>query len=389
MKTLVSKVSVIGGGGHIGLPLSCYIASKNHHVNIIDTNLVTINNLKKDILPFKEVLLKDYWSKVKKSIKYIGPKIEEINNSDFIVITLGTSSSKKDTESFDNIMLNVISNAKIGSKILLRSTLTVKSIDNILNNEIFKKKKLRIAYCPERIAEGISLKELPKIPQIIGVNSHDDFKIYSEFFNSLNIKSLETNIKNSIFIKLFTNTYRYAEFSTVNEFYNIALKNSIDFDEIINLATLDYPRLLNIPSKGFVDGPCLIKDTETFINEYDPGSTFLKSLQVSNNNFLLNTLKQCKAVFTDNKLIQLGLSFKPNSDDIRSSISLQLNKLLKENNFEVYAVDDNLNSDDVGFKIYKFDEISTLTDNLLVTTYHDEYKNYDFSDKKVLVIGNK
>jgi UDP-N-acetyl-D-mannosaminuronic acid dehydrogenase len=334
-------------------------------------------------------LLKDYWSKVKKSIKYIGPKIEEINNSDFIVITLGTSSSKKDTESFDNIMLNVISNAKIGSKILLRSTLTVKSIDNILNNEIFKKKKLRIAYCPERIAEGISLKELPKIPQIIGVNSHDDFKIYSEFFNSLNIKSLETNIKNSIFIKLFTNTYRYAEFSTVNEFYNIALKNSIDFDEIINLATLDYPRLLNIPSKGFVDGPCLIKDTETFINEYDPGSTFLKSLQVSNNNFLLNTLKQCKAVFTDNKLIQLGLSFKPNSDDIRSSISLQLNKLLKENNFEVYAVDDNLNSDDVGFKIYKFDEISTLTDNLLVTTYHDEYKNYDFSDKKVLVIGNK
>jgi len=389
MKTLVSKVSVIGGCGHIGLPLSCYIASKNHHVNIIDTNLVTINNLKKDILPFKEVLLKDYWSKVKKSIKYIGPKIEEINNSDFIVITLGTSSSKKDMESFDNIMLNVISNAKIGSKILLRSTLTVKSIDNILNNEIFKKKNLRIAYCPERIAEGISLKELPKIPQIIGVNSHDDFKIYSEFFNSLNIKSLETNIKNSIFIKLFTNTYRYAEFSTVNEFYNIALKNSIDFDEIINLATLDYPRLLNIPSKGFVDGPCLIKDTETFINEYDPGSTFLKSLQVSNNNFLLNTLKQCKAVFTDNKLIQLGLSFKPNSDDIRSSISLQLNKLLKENNFEVYAVDDNLNSDDVGFKIYKFDEISTLTDNLLVTTYHDEYKNYDFSDKKVLVIGNK
>jgi UDP-glucose 6-dehydrogenase len=166
------------------------------------------------------------------------------------------------------------------------------------------------------------------------------------------------------------------------------LKNSIDFDEIINLATLDYPRLLNIPSRGFVGGPCLIKDTETFISEYDPGSNFLKSLQISNNNFLLNALKQCKAVFRDKKLIQLGLSFKPNSDDIRSSISLQLNKLLKENGFEVFAVDDNLNSDDVGFNIYKFNEISTLTDNLLVTTYHDEYKNYDFSNKKVLVIGN-
>ena len=39
-------------------------------------------------------------------------------------------------------------------------------------------------------------------------------------------------------------------------------------------------------------------------------------------------------------------------------------------------------------KNHKFNEISTLTDNLLVTTYHDEYKNYDFSNKKVLVIGN-
>ncbi|MDB4247466.1 nucleotide sugar dehydrogenase [Acidimicrobiia bacterium] len=389
MRNGLKKVSVIGGAGHIGLPLSCYIASKDHQVSIIDTNLDTINKLKEGILPFNEFGLEEYWSKTKNLIKYIGPDIEAINTSDFIIITLGTSSKKSDVKLFDDVLINIIMNAKIGAKILLRSTVGAESIDSIVNNKIFNKKKMYLAYCPERIAEGFSLLELSQIPQIIGVNTHDEYIIYSEFFNSLNISSLKTTIKNAIFVKLFTNTYRYAEFSTVNEFYNIALKNSIDFDEIINIATLDYPRLSNMPSKGFVGGPCLIKDTETFITEYDPGSTFLKSLQISNQNFLLNTLNQCKSVFTGNKLIQFGLSFKPNSDDIRSSISLQLNKLLKENNFEVYAVDDNLKSDDVGFKIYKFNEISTLTNNILVTTYHDEFKNYDFSDKKVLIIGNK
>ena len=53
---------------------------------------------------------------------------------------------------------------------------------------------------------------------------------------------------------MFTNTYRYAEFSTVNNFYNIAVKNEINYDEIIELASLNYPRLQNMPSKGFV-GP--------------------------------------------------------------------------------------------------------------------------------------
>ena len=89
-----------------------------------------------------------------------------------------------------------------------------------------------------------------------------------------------------MFLKLFTNSYRYSQFTLINEFSNIAEENQLDFEKIIDLATLDYPRLKNIPSKGFVGGPCLIKDTETFRIEYSEDSQFLNSLRKINTTFM-------------------------------------------------------------------------------------------------------
>ena len=382
-----SIVSVVGGAGHIGLPLSCYIASKGHKVTIVDTNEDVLKNLKNNILPFSEVNLEEFWKLAKNNNIELSSKTQSIENSDFIVITLGSSSEIEDVKNFESLINDVLENARPESKIILRSTINIETIETIETNELFIEKDLKLAYCPERIAEGMSLEELPTMPQIIGVKNDEDFQIFHNFFDSINISSKKTTFKNAVFLKLFTNTYRYAEFSLVNEFYNIAKEQLIDFNDIVSLAKDNYPRLKNLPSKGFVGGPCLIKDTKTFIKEYDENNQLLTSIQNVNDKFFENIFNECLEMFENKTLIQLGISFKPNSDDLRSSLSLRFYYYLIENGFKVYPVDKFVKSEDI--KFYEFEEVEGLTNNILIATYHDYFKKLNLSNKKVVTVGNK
>ena len=387
MKVPNIDVSVVGGAGHIGLPLSCYIASKGHKVTIVDINEDILDNLRNDNLPFDEVNLEKYWKLAKNNNIKLSSKTQSINNSDFIVITLGSSSEIEDIKIFDSLINDVLQNARPESKIILRSTINIETIETIETNELFIEKDLKLAYCPERIAEGMSLEELPTMPQIIGVKNDEDFQIFHNFFDSINISSKKTTFRNAVFLKLFTNTYRYAEFSLVNEFYNIAKEQLIDFDDIVSLAKDNYPRLKNLPSKGFVGGPCLIKDTKTFIKEYDESNSLLSSIQNVNDKFFENIFNECLEMFENKTVIQLGLSFKPNSDDLRSSLSLRFYFYLIENGFKVYPVDKFVKSEEI--KFYEFGEVEDLTNNILIATYHDYFKKLNLSNKKVVTVGNK
>ena len=383
------KVSVVGGAGHIGLPLSLFISSFGHDVTIIDTNQKVLEGLKGGNLPFYEDGLDKYLKKAQKNNIKLSNNNQDLSKSDFVIITLGSSSEAKDIDLFKKVMDDVIKNIKQESNIILRSTIDIDSIEEIRSNPEFIEKNINLAYCPERIAEGMSLIELPQIPQIIGISDDNNFLIFQNFFNTLNIESIKTTYQNAVFIKLFTNTYRYSEFSIVNEFFNIAQKNSIDFDEIIKIAKKDYPRLKNMPSKGFVGGPCLIKDSKTFYENYAKDNILLSAIQNINTDFFKSILDTCNKLFEEKIVIQLGITFKPNSDDLRSSLSYEFNNYLRENGFKVYVVDKYVNQEDTDIEIFKYEDVKDKTKNLLISTYHDYFKNLDLNNKKVVVVGYK
>ena len=383
------KVSVVGGAGHIGLPLSLFISSFGHDVTIIDTNQKVLEGLKGGSLPFYEEGLDKYLKKAQKNNIKLSNNNQDLSKSDFVIITLGSSSEAKDIDLFKKVMDDVIKNIKKESNIILRSTIDIGSIEEIRSNPEFIEKNINLAYCPERIAEGMSLIELPQIPQIIGISDDNNFLIFQNFFNTLNIESIKTTYQNAVFIKLFTNTYRYSEFSIVNEFFNIAQKNLIDFDEIIKIAKKDYPRLKNMPSKGFVGGPCLIKDSKTFYENYAKDNILLSAIQNINTDFFKSILDTCNKLFEEKIVIQLGITFKPNSDDLRSSLSYEFNNYLRENGFKVYVVDEYVNQEDTDIEIFKYEDVKDKTENLLISTYHDYFKNLDLNNKKVVVVGYK
>ena len=383
------KIAVVGGAGHIGLPFSCLLQNNGFLVTIIDTNEDSLSKIKNKKPPFLEEGLEENIKEALESGLNLSSDINDVEEQDFVIVTLGTSSNKEDVDNFNFIVNSIIKKASINTKIILRSTIAINTCKGILSNELFIEKKLKLAYCPERIAEGKSFQEILLIPQIIGTNNGEDYKDFNELFKNLGVEILNTNFENSEFVKLFSNTYRFTEFSLINEFYNIAKENQINFEEIINLATKNYPRLENIPSIGLVGGPCLPKDTETFLNSYSQNNEVIRAFQKSHIKLIENIIDNCINLFTNKIIIQLGITFKPESDDIRDSQSLVINNLLKDKGFKVYVIDPYVEKTQLDFEIFKYKEVEDLTDNILITTNHKVFESYNLKEKKVYKIGYK
>ena len=118
-----------------------------------------------------------------------------------------------------------------------------------------------MSYCPERIAQGQSLKELPHISQIVsGINNKAKLES-GKIFKKVCKKIINAEIAEAELIKLFSNAYRYINFSISNQFYMMCQNQGLNFNKVRNLMRDNYERNANIPKAGFTAGPCLMKDT--------------------------------------------------------------------------------------------------------------------------------
>ena len=98
---------MVGGAGHIGLPLSVFLSSFGHDVTIIDTNQNVLEGLQKNILPFRENGLEEYWDKAGKDKIKLSNNNKDISESDFIVGTLSTSSEINDISLFRDVLKGI------------------------------------------------------------------------------------------------------------------------------------------------------------------------------------------------------------------------------------------------------------------------------------------
>jgi len=231
------KIGIIGGAGHIGLPMSLLLAKK-HKVTIIDpsTNIIKI---KKGISPFFEVGM-DKLLKNKLILNNINFKKNiKINKEKFdvIIITLGTPIDEWNNPVVQDLidMADESSNnLKKNGILILRSTV-VPGLSKKLYKKLYKK-KINLLYCPERIVQGYALKELPKIPQIIGSNDNKinkllDNNIKKIFFFTK--KFIYTKYEEAELIKLFNNFWRYGTFALSNQMYLIAKHFNLSYDKIL------------------------------------------------------------------------------------------------------------------------------------------------------------
>lgn len=376
---LKSKISIVGGLGHVGLPLAFSLAQKKYDVVSIDIDKKKIEQIKKKKLPFKEKgLLKLIKAQKKLKIMFTDD-YNYIKKSDVIFITLGTPIDEYFNPNFANFFNNfekIIPFLKNGQTIILRSTVfpgTTRKIDNILKQ---KKLKIGLAFCPERISQGNGIKELVKLPQIISASDNKTFKICSKIFNSLSGNIIKTNYEEAEVTKLFCNTWRYLKFAIANQFYTICKDKNLSFNKIRDAMIYKYDRAKDFPKSGFAAGPCLLKDTMQLSSYSRQLFTFGHSAMLVNETlpeFLISDLKKTHKI-QNLKVGVLGMAFKPNNDDIRDSLAFKLKKKLEYEGCEVYCSD-----------VYMKDKYLISIDKMLQTCKiifigcpHDEYKEIKF-----------
>jgi len=378
-------VSIIGGAGHVGLPLGLALSSKGHDVLLIDKNQKNMNKINNGIMPFVEDGCEKLLKKmIRKKKIFATDQLDKVKKCKYIIVCIGTPINNKfkpDLKKFFNFFYNIKKYLNKNHVIIIRSSIYPGVSNKIFN--IIKNRCKNLSYCPERIAQGKSLVELPKLSQIISGKNIKARIESGKIFKKVCKKIIYTNIIEAELIKLFSNAYRYINFSIANQFYLICKNQGLDFFKIRNLMKDNYKRNLNIPMAGFTAGPCLLKDTmqlSSFYNHKFPLFRSAMSINESLPQFIINELK---GEYNLKKKVVgiLGLSFKAENDDIRDSLSIKLLKHLKSKKIktlqsdEYYKDKQNINKN----------ILIKRSDIIIIGTPHKAYKKLKIGSNKILI----
>lgn len=377
-------ICVVGGCGHVGLPLAILFADKGFDVCIYDIDKEALETVNDGKMPFLEEGAEELLKTVIGSSLFTTNDPKVISISKFIVIVIGTPVDEHLNPKFTlmkDFFSNLLPYFKDGQIIILRSTVFPGTTGRI--NELFKNSGLKVyvTYCPERIAQGKAMRELMEMPQIISGFDDNAIEEVANLFKTLTQNIIILNPMEAELAKLFTNTWRYIQFATANQFYTIATNYGLDFYKIYDAMKCKYPRAKDFPPAGFAAGPCLLKDTMQ-VAAFNNNTFFLGHAAMLINeglpNFIVQKLKE-KYSLKDKRVGILGMAFKANSDDKRESLSYKLKKILEIEARKVLCSDVYIH--EKGF--VSAHELIRNSDIIILGAPHKEYKDLVINENLV------
>ena len=378
-----NKITVIGGAGHIGLPLSIVFANKGFDVAVLDKNKSAMEIAKKGIMPFREKDgVKNLKKALKKKIKFYSEPSSFISDST-VVITVGTPVDNflnPDMRQIKECIDSLIPYLKKGQLIILRSTVYPGTSD-WLYKYLFKKKKCDIAFCHERVIQGYTFDEIEKLPQIIAASSKTALKRATLIFKKISKKIVYCSLKEAEFSKLFSNSFRYAQFAIANEFYMLADKAGLEFNKIRKITKDGYPRAESLPSAGFAAGPCLLKDTMQLLSFSRNNFSIGNSSMLVNEGLVLYLIDKLETKYNlkSKNVGLLGMAFKAECDDTRSSLSYKMKKILSAKVNKIYCTDPFVKTDK---NLSSLDKTINNSNILIICVPHKKYKNLNLKNKE-------
>jgi UDP-N-acetyl-D-mannosaminuronic acid dehydrogenase len=386
MQNTIYDVCIVGGLGHVGLPLGISLANAGEKVVLYDINEKARSIVSQGKMPFIEAGAEELLKKVLNKKLFVSSDKKVISESYFVVIVIGTPVDEHLNPRFTifrNLFDEIMEMTGNDQHIILRSTVfpgTTEKIKTVIES---KGKITRVSYCPERIAQGKAIEELRSLPQIVATFDEASRAEATKLFSLLTREILYLSPFEAELAKLFTNVWRYIEFSISNQFYQIATQHGVDFYKIYNAITYQYPRAKGFPPAGFAAGPCLFKDTMQ-LAAFSNNSFFLGHAAMLINeglpNFIVQRLKE-KYPLKDKIVGILGMAFKANNDDKRESLSYKLKKILEIEAKKVLCSDVYINEEEV----ISPGEVINQSDVIIMGTPHKEYADLVIEKSKILV----
>jgi UDP-N-acetyl-D-mannosaminuronic acid dehydrogenase len=344
MKSTFENVVVVGGCGHVGLPLGIVLAESGLNVRLLDVDKTKIEIVNRGEMPFAEEGSESVLRQVVGAHLTATEDDQCLETADAVITVIGTPVDEHLNPTVKAIYQNIdrlLVCMKPDSLLVLRSTVYPGVTKLIYDRIQATSCRIHLAFCPERIAEGHAVRELRELPQIVSAFDPDAMYLAKVLFSRITQKLIELQPLEAELAKLFTNSWRYLNFAVSNQFYMLAQNYGLDFYRIRDAVTCDYPRMRSFAAAGFAAGPCLLKDT-------------LQLAAFANNNFFLGHAAMLVNERMPNHIVQraqsainlsectaaiLGMAFKADSDDKRESLSYKLKHLLEVEAQEVLCSD--------------------------------------------------
>jgi len=399
------NIAIIGTG-YVGLVTGACLAELGNTVICVDNNHKKIADLKRCVIPIYEPGLEELVEiNVKKKKLLFTTSIKEaVNNSEVIFIAVGTPSldnGEADLTGVENVARNIALHLNGYRLIVEKSTVPVETgiwVKHTISTYVKHNIKFDIASNPEFLREGQAINDFMHPDRIvIGVESKKARDILVSLYKPLNSPLVITDIKSAELIKHASNSYLATKISFINAISRICEKVGADIVEVAEGMGLDKrigPGFLNA-GIGY-GGSCFPKDVDAFINISEKlGCDFdlLKAVREVNQQqkvFFLNKIKDLLWIIKDKTIGILGLSFKPNTDDIRNAPSIDIIQSLQSEGAKIKIYDPSAmeKSGELLGKV-KFCkdpyEACRGSDCLLIITEWDEFKELDFPKIKKLL----
>jgi UDP-N-acetyl-D-mannosaminuronic acid dehydrogenase len=299
-----------------------------------------------------------------------------VSRADVVIVVIGTPVDEHlnpDTQAVPDAVASLVPYLRDEQTLILRSTV-FPGVTRLVEERLASAgKQTAVAFCPERIAEGKAFVELYSLPQIVSGRTPRAVTVATEVFGLLTNSIIETSPEEAELAKLFTNTWRYIKFAAANQFYMIANEHGIDFERVRHAITFDYPRAADMPGAGFAAGPCLFKDTMQ-LAAFNNNNFFLGHASMMVNEglpmYLVDRMER-RFDLKQMKVGILGMAFKAESDDIRSSLSYKLRRILRYKAADVLCTDPYVTVDP---NLSDLDTVLREADVLVVGTPHPAYR---------------
>jgi len=385
-----NDVVVVGGCGHVGLPLAIVLASRSLKVASYDLNEKVVAMVNGGQMPFNEPGADEMLKKVLENGKFSATSEKSVvATAEHVVVVIGTPIDEHmnpDPEVVPNAVAQLLTVLKDGQHLVLRSTV-YPGVTRLVE-EVVKKsnKKIDVSFCPERIAEGKAIDELSSLPQIVSARNEVALDRAKKLFANLTSNIVEVSPEEAELAKLFTNTWRYIKFAAANQLYTIANDFGVDFERVRQAIVHDYPRANDMPGAGFAAGPCLFKDTMQLAAFNNNNFTLGHSSMLINEGLPLYLVSRVEAKYDLSKLTVgiLGMAFKAESDDTRSSLAYKLKRILKFKAGSVVCADSLVSEDQ---SLISETDLIDRADLIIIGAPHKRYASLKIT-KTVVDIWN-
>ena len=388
------KICVIGLG-YIGLPTAALLANRGYEVHGVDVIQSTVDIINCGEIHIVEPELDTFVKAAVNSGKLKASLIPDI--ADVFIIAVPTPFHEGYVPNIDYVVSATKAIApyvKQGDIVILESTSPVGTTDlveNTLKEEGVDTSKLFIAYCPERVLPGHIMRELVENDRIVGGTTKEATEKTVEFYKTFVSGSvLSTDAKTAEMAKLTENSFRDTNIAFANELSILCDKFEIDVWELISL-TNRHPRVNVLQPGAGVGGHCIAVDPWFIVHAGGDTAKIIKTAREVNTyktEWAIEKIKNAALTFEKEngrkaKIACMGLAFKPDIDDLREAPALYIAKALKAQDFDIFAVEPNIQSHKE-FAIIDFEIAINEADVIVYLVAHKEFKGIKVFGKDVI-----